>query len=340
MKRIAFDARIGRRISVGMATYIGEIAARMPRIAPEFSYHVYDRGGNFGFADQIGLPLGLRRDRIDLTHYLAHYVPYLAGGRFIFTIHDLIPLRFERYFRAYIGPYYRTVVKKAARNAARIITSDPRTIRDLVHYCDVDPTKIEVIPLAARDRFFADVEPFAGVRPYILNVGNHRDHKDIPTLLQAWSSLPADLDVDLYLTGHDDMGGALQRASTPRRRAVALGDISDDALASYYAGAHALVHPALLEGFGLPFVEAMVVGCPVIATTESIPAPLAAASLQFEPRDSEGARVLIERVLRDDALRADLVSRGRVAARALTWDRTAEATANVYRAVLTSEGSV
>ncbi|MHB8147294.1 MAG: glycosyltransferase family 4 protein [Vulcanimicrobiaceae bacterium] len=337
MKRIGFDARVGRRVSVGMATYIGEIVARMPHVAPEFFYRVYDKGGNFGFAEQIGLPLRLRRDRIDLMHYLAHYVPYLAGGRFIFTIHDLIHLRFEQYFRAYIGPYYRTVVKKACRNAARIITSDRRTIGDLVHYYGVDPAKIVVIPLAARDRFFAEVEPFKAKRPYILNVGNHREHKDIPTLLAAWSSLPADLEVDLYLTGSDDLGGALQQHSTPYRRAIVLGDVSDDALASYYAGARALVHPALLEGFGLPFVEAMVVGCPVIATTEAIPEPLAPVSLQFEPRDVEGARAQIERLVRDDGLRDDLVQRGKGVARSLTWERTAEATANVYRSVFARE---
>lgn len=340
MKRIGFDARVGRRVSVGMATYIGEIVARMPRVAPEFSYRVYDKGGNFGFAEQIGMPLRMRRDRIDLTHYLAHYVPYLAGGRFVFTIHDLIHLRFERYFRAYIGPYYRTVVKKACRNAARIITSDRRTIADLVHYYDVDPAKIAVIPLAARDRFFTPVEPFSAERPYILNVGNHREHKDIPTLLSAWSALPADLEVDLYLTGADDFGGALQRLSTPRRRAIALGDVSDDELAAYYAGARALVHPALLEGFGLPFVEAMVVGCPVIATTESIPEPLAPVSLQFEPRDAEAASAQIERILRDETLRRDLLERGREVARSLTWERTAQATAEVYRSVFAEGGDV
>ncbi|MGH7715900.1 MAG: glycosyltransferase family 4 protein, partial [Vulcanimicrobiaceae bacterium] len=331
--RVGLDARIGRRISVGMATYIREIVDRLPQVAPEFAYSVYEKGGNFGVAEQFGLPMAMRRDGVDLAHFLAHYVPAFAGGRFIFTIHDLIHLRFEHYFRAYIGPYYRTVVKRACRKAARIITSDRRTIDDLVHYFGVEPEKIAVIPLAPRDLFFEPAIPHIGERPYLLNVGNHRDHKDIPTLLKAWSMLPAEYEVDLYLTGSDDLNGELQRLSTDRRKAIALGDISDHALATYYAGAEALVQSALLEGFGLPFVEAMALGCPVIATTTSIPEPVEPVSLHFSPGDVEGARAQIERLLGDTALRADLVERGSTVARSLTWDRTARATAEVYRAV-------
>jgi glycosyltransferase involved in cell wall biosynthesis len=332
--RIGLDARCGKRISVGMATYMREVSSRLPIVAPEFEYHVYTKGQNLGVAEQILLPLELLRDRIDLTHYMAHYVPAFAGGRFVFTIHDLIHLRFVEYFRAYIGPYYKSVVKRACRKAARIITSDQRTIADLVHYFNVDPAKIRVIPLAPRERFFTPAQPFRGERPYILNVGNHREHKDIPTLLKAWAALPDRYEVDLYLTGRDDLNGELQRLSTPKRKAIALGDVSDDELASYYAGAQALVHPALLEGFGLPFVEAIAQGCPVIATTESIPEPLAPVSLQFAPRDVEAARAQIERLLDDQGLRADLVERGRATARSLTWEATARATADVYREVL------
>lgn len=332
--RIGLDARCGKRISVGMATYMREVSARLPHVAPEYDYRVYAEGQNLGIAEQVVLPLQLLMDRVRMTHYMAHYVPAFAGGTFVFTIHDLIHLRFVQFFRAYIGPYYHTVVKRACRKAARIITSDARTIGDLVYYFNVAPEKIRVIPLAPRERFFDPVTPARVPRPYILNVGNHREHKDIPTLLEAWASLPASYEVDLYLTGDDDFNGELQRRSNGRRQAVALGNISDDELAAYYAGARALVHPALLEGFGLPFVEAMASGCPVIATTDSIPEPLAPVSLQFAPRDVEGARAQIVRLLDDQALRTSLVERGRAVARSLTWDRCARATADVYREVL------
>lgn len=333
-KRIGLDARCGKRISVGMATYMREVSERLPVVAPQYDYVTYTRGQNLGVAEQIVLPLQMWRDRIDVAHYMAHYVPAFAEGRFVFTIHDLIHLRFVQFFRAYIGPYYNTVVKRACRKAARIITSDKRTIADLVHYFGVRPEKIRVIPLAPRARFFDPVAPFRGERPYFLNVGNHRAHKDIPTLLRAWASLPASYEVDLYLTGADDLDGELQRLSTPRRKAIALGDVTDDDLASYYAGALALVHPAMLEGFGLPFVEAIASGAPVIATDQSIPDPLAEVSLQFPVGDAEAAALQMRRMFDDAALRASLVERGRRAVAELTWERTALATADVYREVL------
>jgi len=331
---IGLDVRCGRRISVGMRTYIREVSTRLPDVAPEFTYRLYRHGENLGLTEQIILPLRLRMDRVDLTHFMAHYVPAMASGRFIFTIHDVIHLRFKQFFRAYIEPYYMSVVKRACRRAARIITSDSRTVADLVHYFDADPKRIAVIALAPRARFFLPAIPHRAERPYLINVGNHRQHKDVATLLAAWSSLPPQYEVDLFLTGADDFHGELQRLSTPRRRVAALGNIDDDTLASYYAGAQALVHPSLLEGFGLPFVEAMAQGCPVIATTTSIPDPVAGSALSFEPRDVEGARAQIMRMLDDQAFRRDLVERGRKAVGQLSWERTARETAAVYHDVL------
>ncbi len=333
-RKVGLDVRCGRRVSVGMATYIREVASRLPRVAPEFEYIRYTKGENLGIAEQVVLPLEMWRDRIELAHFMAHYVPALADGRFVFTIHDLIHLRFVQFFRSYIGPYYNSVVKRACRKAARIITSDRRTVADLVHYFNVDPAKVRVVPLAPRERFFNRAQPFRGERPYFLNVGNHRKHKDIPTLLRAWASLPPQYDADLYLTGPDDLNGELQRYSTARRKAIALGNVTDDALASYYAGAIALVHPAMLEGFGLPFVEAIVSGCPVIATDESIPEPLSNVSLQFAVGDAEAAAHHMRRVFEDESVRRDLVERGASVVRTLTWDRTARATADVYAEVL------
>ena len=334
MTRIGIDARCGRHISVGMRTYIEEVSARLPRVAPEFDYRIYDDGENVDAFEQLTLPWHMYRDGVAAAHYMSQYIPLLGPRRFLFTIHDLIHLRYRELHKPTIGPYYRFVVRPAARRAARIITSDSRTVTDLVELLGADPAKIRVIPLAPRERFFVQASPYRGARPYLLYVGNHRAHKDVPTLLRAWSALPARYEVDLYLTGPDDFGGELQRISSDRRSALALGTVDDDALASYYGGAVALVHPSLLEGFGLPFVEAMAQGAPVIATTTSVPDPVATAALTFEPRDVEALRAQIVRMLDDQALRTDLVERGRAAARALSWDRTARETAAVYREVV------
>jgi len=317
-----------------MRTYIEEVCARLPQVAPDLDFRFYTEGEQLEPIEQITLPLQMWRDRVNLIHYMSHYVALLSSAPSVMTIHDLIHLRYPEMHKWTLKPYYAFIIKPACHRAARVITSDERTVDDLVELLGVDRAKIRVVPLAPRQRFFTQAQPFVGERPYLLNVGNHREHKDVRTLLRAWAALPASVELDCYLTGPDDLGGELQRLSTPRRRAIALGDIDDDALASYYAGAFALVHPSLLEGFGLPFVEAMAQGCPIIATTTSIPTPVAPAALSFAPRDVEGARAQIERLLDDQALRTLLVERGREAVRALTWERTARETAAVYREIL------
>ncbi|HTA38089.1 MAG TPA: glycosyltransferase, partial [Candidatus Acidoferrales bacterium] len=128
--------------------------------------------------------------------------------------------------------------------------------------------------------------------------------------------------------------GELQQLARSNRRIVALGDISEERLIGYYAGARALVQPALAEGFGLPMLEAMAVGCPVIASAEAVPRVLEPAALTFAPDAPDELRARIEAVLNDATLRARLAERGRDVARTLTWDRCARATADLYHEVL------
>lgn len=333
VSRIALDARLTRQMSVGMKSYATELAARLPRVAPDLEFVIFRDGANFGLDEQLRLPLAMRRARVDAAHFLSLYTPALPPRPYVVTIHDLIHLRFPEYFKSKVGPYYRTLVRSVCARAARVITDDERTVADLQRFLGVDPGRVRVIPLGADDRFFKPAVPYGVARPYILYVGNHRLHKDLPTLFEAWARLPSYVALDLYVTGPDDFGD-LSRYVRPSGRIIALGEPIVDELACFYAGARALVHPALCEGFGLPMLEAMAAGCPVIACEDAVPSVLRDVSLTFPPRAPAAARELIERVLDDDALRANLVERGRERAKQLTWDRCAENTAKVYREIL------
>lgn len=334
LARVGLDARLTRQMSLGMKTYVRELVARLPRVAPEYSYVSFSHGGNFGWGEHVRLPSEIRRARVDLAHFMSQYAPLMLPPRFVITIHDLIHLRFPHYFKAKVGPYYRTVVRRACARATRVITDDARTIEDLVEFLGVDRAKVRVIPLGVAECFLEPVQPVVGARPFVLYVGNHRKHKDLATLFDAWSALAERRNVDLYVTGPDDFGGELQRRSSPARAIVALGDVPAERLASYYGGARALVQPALREGFGLPMLEAMAAGCPVIACRDAVPRPLEEAARTFPARDSGALRLELETLLSDEGLRARAINSGREVARRLNWDRCARATADVYREVL------
>jgi len=340
--KVALDARLTRQMSIGMKTYARELTARLPIVAPEFTFIPFPGENNFDWSEQIALPLGIRRAGVQLTHYLAHYLPVFAPRPFIVTIHDLIHLRFPQFYKSKVGPYYNFAVRRACANAARVITDDPRTVEDLEHFLGVNPAKVRVIPLGVGPPFTNGV-PTIQVKPnnpYLLYVGNHRAHKDLPTLFAAWSLLPERFAIDLYVTGPDDFDGELQRRSAAGnnavagRRVIALGDLDDMSLREWYRGAVGLVHPALCEGFGLPLLEAMASGCPVVVSAGAVPSVLERGALVFPTQNVEALHDALLKLLRDEGLRLRLVNEGSQLASILTWDRCARATADVYGEVL------
>jgi glycosyltransferase involved in cell wall biosynthesis len=328
------DARLTDQMSVGMKAYTRELMARLPNVAPQYSYVTFSAGRNFGWDEQVRLPLAMRRARLDLAHFPSLYVPLAVPVASVITIHDLIHLRFAQYFKAKVRPYYQTVVRLACARAKRVITDDDRTVEDLATFLHVDKAKVRVIPLGVDGRFLRGAAAFKGPRAYFLYVGNHRRHKDLGTLFDAWSALPQEQAVDLYVTGPDDFEGELQRRGTAVREIVALGDVSTERLASYYAGALALVAPALREGFGLPMLEAMAMECPVAACADAVPRVLAPAAFTFAPGNAAELTRVLEDLTENEGRRGRFVNIGRRIAESLTWDRCARATADVYGEVL------
>lgn len=332
--RVALDARLTRQMSVGMKTYARELLARLPEVAPDLEFVSISEGANFGWTEQVRLPRAIRRARVGLTHFLSLYAPAFAPRPYVITVHDLIHLRFPQYFKAKVRPYYQTAVRFICSRAERVITDDVRTVGDLERYLGVKPHRVRVVPLGVEERFLAPIVAHRGERPYVLYVGNHRPHKDLETLLSAWQGLPDDLAVDLYVTGSDDFAARGGRQGRRAQRLVALGDVSDSQLPGYYAGAVALAHPALSEGFGLPLLEAMAARCPVVVCADAVPAELRACALTFPARDAAALRAQLLRLLGDEGLARSLVNSGRALAERLTWERCARETAAVYREVL------
>jgi len=317
-------------MSAGMQAYADELAARLPRVAPDLRFESFVRSSTLSPDEQIGLPLRLRRAHAGLVHFLSLYAPLFAPRPYVVTIHDLIHVRFPEQFKRSVRPYYAIVVRAVCAGAARVVTDDERTVADLERFLGVSPSKVRVIPLGVDPAFFADVATAPPSRPYFLYVGNHRAHKDLPTLFAAWEELPPEIDVDLVLTGADDLPAGMRR---PRRSGSSLrfaGEVSIEVLRGLYHNALGLVSASLCEGFGLPLLEAAAVGTPVLASTEAIPRTLRPYVDGFAPRDVRALSKLMEGAARLPGPREE----ARRFARTQTWDRCAQRTAEVYREVL------
>jgi glycosyltransferase involved in cell wall biosynthesis len=327
MTAIAFDARETSHMSQGVLAYSRALRAWLPRVAPDLQIVAVGAGDNFDLAEQIGLPFALARSGARLAHFPTLYVPRIVPLPYVVTIHDLIDMHYPQYGKRKVGPYMRAVVAPVARGARAVITDDEATVDDLQRFLGVDPQRVRVIPLGSDDPA-GDVVPMEHPRPYLLYVTNRRPHKNIATLVRAWESLPAERAIDLVLTGDDD--GSV-RGAREHGTIVHLGRRSDAELQRWYAGAAAYVHPALREGFGLPLLEAMRFGAPVVAARSALPRVLAAHAFGVDPRDALAFRAALLEVLDDPAAAAARVAAARDATRALTWERTANATAAVYR---------
>ncbi|MBD5634616.1 MAG: glycosyltransferase family 4 protein [Candidatus Eremiobacteraeota bacterium] len=326
---VALELPRMRHMSVGMTAYAEELAARLPLVAPDLRFVTLVRTSALDLAEQIRLPLALRRLEPRLTHFLSVYAPLAAPAPFTITIHDLIHLRYPQYFKRSVGLYYATVVRAVCARAARILTDDERTVPDLERFLGVPPRKVSVVPLGADDRFSQPAPPAGDRLPYFLYVGNHRPHKDLATLFRAWQRLDPNLEIDLLLTGADDVPE--EKPRRPRGSLRFLGDVDNDRLAQLYRSATALVHPALCEGFGLPMLEAAAVGCAIIACEDAVPSVLRPYVDTFPARNVEALAAAMARALAAPATgRRDEARRF---AGSLTWNRCAERTADVYREV-------
>lgn len=327
MTTVALDVRETSHMSIGMLTYVRKLREWLPAIAPDLRIVPVGSGDNFDLAEQAGLPLALARSGARLAHIPTPFVPLVIPIPYVVTVHDLIDLHYPAYGKRTVGPYYRAVVGPVLRRARAVITDDDATVDDLERFLRVDRARVAVIPLGV-DLEPGDVAPLQRARPYLLYAGNHRPHKNLATLADAWASLPAEIDVDVLLTGNPDVAFPQRRE---RGEIVFLGDLPDAALRSAYAGAAAYVHPALREGFGLPLLEAMRHGTPVIAASTAVPAVLRAHATLFAPHDAGALAALLAEALTDPAAGRARAATARAATASLTWAETARRTVELYR---------
>jgi glycosyltransferase involved in cell wall biosynthesis len=238
-------------------------------------------------------------------------------------------------------------VRGSLRRAARVIAVSEFTRADIIDLYGLDPGKVVAIPNGVDGRFrpLAEAkmrvqERFAINRPYMLCVGALQARKNVPLAIEAYSRVMGrGTDCELVVAGGDrggrlDVLDAILRARLTGRVHL-LGHVEDAEMPALYSGAKALLFPSLYEGFGLPALEAMAAGTPVIASnTTGLAEVVGDAGLTVDPRSAEELADAMGRILADAALRERLVAAGLARAREFTWARAAAVTAGVYREAL------
>jgi glycosyltransferase involved in cell wall biosynthesis len=318
-------------MSAGMLQYVRALRTHLPSVAADLRIAELGSGDNFDLAEQAGIPLALARLRPRLVHLPTLYVPRFIPAPYVVTIHDLIDLEFPQYAKRKVMPYWRFVVGPVLRGARAVLTDDDVTVDLLRRYAGVDPARVRVVPLGV-DPPQPLPAPRVRPRPFLFYAGNHRPHKDLPTLVRAWASLPERFAVDLLLTGPPEPSLARKRRGSGEL--VFLGERDADEIWRHHRGAAAYVHPALREGFGLPLLEALRAGTPVIAAEPAIPAVLRPYVTSFPGGDAAVLSEALIAVLDDPGTHRAAAERAREATLALNWERTVRATADVYRELI------
>ena len=276
------------------------------------------------------LPRLLRRLRPRVAHF-QHALPLGYSGPSVVTVHDLSFERDPSLMSLRDRLVFRTAVPRSARRASRVIVVSERTKFDLIELAQVPAERIAVVPNGVGEQFSPD-GPEANGQPYALVVGSLEPRKDPLTAVEGFALLDSG-DLRLVFAGPDRGDGAAARAAVARRgleqRVEFKGHVSGEELAALYRGAACLVFPSRDEGFGLPLLEAMASGVPVVATRAgALPEIAGDAAILVEPGSPVELAGGIERALAD---RERLVAAGFERAKQFTWAETAERTLAVYR---------
>ena len=284
---------------------------------------------------------------LDVVHAPGTAVPPTGAARLVATVHDLAPMRFpDRYPRE-----ARVILKRgalvAAREADLIITPSRSTALEVETLLDVEPDRIRVVPhgvggpgheagidAAEALRMVED----RGIRPpYLLWIGTQEQRKNVQAVLDAFAMVSQDHgDVSLVLHGPNGWLGAevaegIERRGLEKRTVVSEGSLSRREVNSLYSAAEAFVFPSLYEGFGLPVLEAMACGTPVITSNcSALPESAGDAAILVDPHDHDALAAAIRRLLDDEGLREELRVLGRERASRFTWAATARRTWSVY----------
>lgn len=286
------------------------------------------------------------KGKTDLFHFPHYNVPWVGKENTVVTVHDLIHFRFPAYYGGVKVKLAKIVLENAVKKAGRIIVVSQATADDLVQMYPNIAEKIRVIPNGVSEFFRPQpneiIDAFKkrqGLRQYLLYVGNRKPHKNLGRLLRAYAKLKTSFStLQLVIVGkkfneQDEVTNLIKELKLSD--VVELERVNDDDLLRLYCGAEALVLPSLYEGFGLPPLEAMACGTPVVVSNiSSIPEVVGEAGVYVDPYNVREITQSLFRVLTNQNLRQHIREKGLMRAKLFTWEKTMQRTLEVYQEML------
>ena len=276
-------------------------------------------------------------------YFAPHYnIPLFYSGQMLVVVHDLMHLAMPQFVHGYHRHLYAKLMFSAVRHkATSILTVSDFSKTEFLRLCGESPQTITPIHLGVDDGWYSiRPGPPPHPRPYVLCVGNIKPHKNLSALVKAFASIVDFVPHDLvmvgkregFITGDRDVDSIAQILGD---RVYFTGQVSDDQLQQYFHYAETLAFPSLYEGFGLPPLEAMAAGCPVIVSTAaSLPEVCGDAALYFDPTNVGDIAEKLLAILSDEGLRTLLIKKGLEHAKDFTWDSCIRQTCNVIRGLI------
>lgn len=369
--KVAIDARKWRDYGIG--TYVRNLVRHLARLDHETTYFLFcdrrdeetlrdlaenfvpvpDDSSGYGVREHLSIPWKLRRLGVDLVHCPHYVVPLLCRTRAVVTIHDCIHLLFPQYLPNRMAlRYARFMMGSAVERCAIVLTVSEASRRDILRfYPATDPDKVLVVPNAIDEYLLHAPHPdeIERVREryqirgrVVLYAGNIKPHKNLDRLIEAFGKLrasPGFEDLRLLIIGEEvNRYPSLRRTvegAGVRQDVRFFGFVPDHTLAALYRLASVFAFPSLYEGFGLPPLEAMACGTPVVTSQiSSLPEVVGDAAVLVDPYEVDDIAAGLRRVLEDEDLRLGLSVKGRERAQAFSWERSVRAIHAVYMKAL------
>ncbi len=294
--------------------------------------------------EQVRLPRLAKKYKIDVLHSPANVAPLFYSGKSIIHIHDLCFVVNPQWYSFAFRTVYNLIIPQLAQRATKVITNSNNSKNDLLQYFGLPAEKVSLVYWAVDDTFSLppstdQSNPIDYGGDYILYVGSLEPRKNIKVLIEAYEKLRHDypsIKTKLVLIGGESplFASVQLKAREFRDDVIFKGFVTDAELSEYYRHARLVAYPSLYEGFGLPPLEAMASGAPVVTScTSSIPEVVGQAAILINPLDRDQLALALHRVLTDSKLRASLVRAGADRVKRFNWYRVARGVLSVYHEV-------